>query len=185
MNFNRTLAGQYFDAETGLHYNYHRYYDPSIGRYLRPDPLGLNGGINLYSYVQNNPINYIDSRGLEAAPMSGTAFFEPNRPVLRYSHMEVAWTILFADYSKKLTSPEMDISMSQTIVGAGIKFVFESTEGEWVGCPFDEATGVFGINRYLGFSYTPKTGRTSINVGISLGSQVNVTYPIDTVDVTK
>ncbi|MFC1504927.1 RHS repeat-associated core domain-containing protein [Thermodesulfobacteriota bacterium] len=35
------LAGQYFDAETGLHYNYHRYYDPSIGRYLRPDPIKL------------------------------------------------------------------------------------------------------------------------------------------------
>ncbi len=46
------------------YYNYHRYYDPSIGRYLRPDPIGLAGGINLFVYAQNNPINWIDPGGL-------------------------------------------------------------------------------------------------------------------------
>ena len=39
----RILAGQYFDEETGLHYNYFRYYDPKTGRYLTPDPIGLRG----------------------------------------------------------------------------------------------------------------------------------------------
>jgi RHS repeat-associated protein len=57
-------AGQYYDSETGLHYNYHRYYDPKLGRYLRADPIGLEGGLNLYSYVQNNPVNYFDPFGL-------------------------------------------------------------------------------------------------------------------------
>ena len=61
---NFRFAGQYYDEETGLHYNYHRYYDPKSGRYITPDPIGLSGGINLYAYTANNPINEIDPLGL-------------------------------------------------------------------------------------------------------------------------
>jgi RHS repeat-associated protein len=63
---NIRLPGQYYDNETGLHYNYHRYYDPTIGRYLKADPIGLAGGINPYTYSLNNPINLIDPLGLRA-----------------------------------------------------------------------------------------------------------------------
>jgi RHS repeat-associated protein len=63
---NFRFAGQYYDEETGLHYNYHRYYDPKTGRYLTPDPIGLAGGINPYVYTENNPINLIDPEGLIA-----------------------------------------------------------------------------------------------------------------------
>jgi RHS repeat-associated protein len=78
---NIRFAGQYYDSETGLHYNYHRYYNPAIGRYLTPDPIGLEGGINPYIYVQNNPVNAVDLFGLEAFHVSGTPYvFGSDRP---------------------------------------------------------------------------------------------------------
>jgi RHS repeat-associated protein len=59
------FPGQYYDQETGLHYNYYRYYDPKMGRYLTPDPIELDGGSNLYVYVENTPTNQIDLLGLK------------------------------------------------------------------------------------------------------------------------
>ncbi len=61
---NLRFPGQYYDGETGLHWNYWRYYDPGIGRYLRVDPIYFNGGINLYAYAYNNSICSYDSEGL-------------------------------------------------------------------------------------------------------------------------
>ncbi|WNJ95105.1 RHS repeat-associated core domain-containing protein [Vibrio ruber] len=57
------FQGQYYDAETGLHYNRHRYYSPSTGRFITPDPIGLAGGLNNYQYVKN-PTGWIDPLGL-------------------------------------------------------------------------------------------------------------------------
>ena len=56
-------AGQYADGETGLHYNLFRYYDPQVGRFIVQDPIGLNGGWNLYQYAPN-PLGWIDPLGL-------------------------------------------------------------------------------------------------------------------------
>jgi RHS repeat-associated protein len=56
-------TGREYDPETGLLYYRHRYLDPEIGRFLSEDPIGLNGGINAYAYVGNDPINWVDPLG--------------------------------------------------------------------------------------------------------------------------
>jgi RHS repeat-associated protein len=63
--FNLRYPGQYFDQETNTNYNYFRDYDFTIGRYIESDPIGLQGGLNTYSYSDGNPISKIDLLGLE------------------------------------------------------------------------------------------------------------------------
>ncbi len=60
---NLRFPGQYADAETGLHYNYFRNYDPQIGRYITSDPIGLRDGVNTYAYVSSNPLRFVDLLG--------------------------------------------------------------------------------------------------------------------------
>ena len=59
---NLRFQGQYLDRETGLHYNTFRFYDPDVGRFTTPDPIGLAGGINLYAYAPN-PVGWVDPLG--------------------------------------------------------------------------------------------------------------------------
>jgi RHS repeat-associated protein len=62
---NLRFPGQYFDSETGLHHNGLRDYDPTLGRYIESDPIGLGGGINTYAYAGSNPLTNIDFFGLD------------------------------------------------------------------------------------------------------------------------
>ncbi len=95
---NLRFQGQYFDDETGLHYNTFRYYDPGVGRFITQDPIGLLGGFNLYRYA-SNPFMWIDPEGLATYnTMPGISGFQKhhiipqqlaNHPVLQASGMNI------------------------------------------------------------------------------------------------
>jgi RHS repeat-associated protein len=61
---NHRFPGQYHDVESGLHYNYFRYYEPETGRYITSDPIGLEGGLNTFAYVDSSPMRFFDVYGL-------------------------------------------------------------------------------------------------------------------------
>ncbi|WP_296892587.1 RHS repeat-associated core domain-containing protein [Thiobacillus sp.] len=81
---NLRLPGQYYDRETGLHYNYLRDYDPTTGRYVEADPIGLDAGTNLYAYGANDPISQIDPMGLA------------NGPAVQWMNINGSWTNTWA-----------------------------------------------------------------------------------------
>jgi RHS repeat-associated protein len=100
------FPGQQYDSETMLHYNYFRNYDPSFGRYSESDPIGLQGGINTFTYVEASPIGFSDPLGLLAPPvhldvclralgMSGCS--------KRYS---TAWMCVNADWTPSLAESQ-------------------------------------------------------------------------------
>lgn len=65
------FPGQYADPETGYSYNYFRDYDPSVGRYVQSDPIGLRGGLNSYVYANLDPNKNIDPNGLDVVTKIG------------------------------------------------------------------------------------------------------------------
>ncbi|WP_437877697.1 RHS repeat-associated core domain-containing protein [Sorangium sp. So ce513] len=77
------LLGQYADEETGLHYNWHRYYDPAAGRYISPDPLEIEGGLNPFRYALNRPTSLVDPEGLiysRIVDRSGKVLYDGRNP---------------------------------------------------------------------------------------------------------
>jgi RHS repeat-associated protein len=73
VTFNVGFPGQYYDSEGELQYNYRRGYDPSTGRYIQSDPIGLDGGLNTYLYADGDPIQKVDPTGESAGAAAGIA----------------------------------------------------------------------------------------------------------------
>ncbi len=68
---NARFPGQWFQVESGLHYNWHRHYDPSLGRYTQPDPLGFVDGPSVYAYARNAPGEFVDPDGRNSIAIGG------------------------------------------------------------------------------------------------------------------
>jgi len=92
---NLRFPGQYFDQESGLHYNWNRYYDPKMGRYISSDPIGLVDGLNTYAYLNSNPLKFIAGSGGARAPSGGGARRGGGRPP---TIVENPRTKAFAEY---------------------------------------------------------------------------------------
>jgi RHS repeat-associated protein len=83
------FPGQWFQLETGLHYNWHRHYDPSLGRYTQPDPLAVNlpgVGPSLYAYAGNSPLMNVDPDGRQPIIVRPKPAFPPSLLPPRPSH---------------------------------------------------------------------------------------------------
>lgn len=108
------FPGQYYDAETGLHYNWNRYYDPSTGRYITSDPIGLAGGPNTYSYVRNNSLRYVDPLGLAPNPAELACFGGPNPLCVGGVLTDIATTILGGATIGAMLSTSGDSAIDRT-----------------------------------------------------------------------
>jgi RHS repeat-associated protein len=88
--FNHLFSTKYFDWETGLSYYGHRYYSPTTGRWLSRDPIGEDGGDNVYAFVQNNPLNSYDIEGL----LGGGGGARPNQGAPCCLKSKPAWELV-------------------------------------------------------------------------------------------
>ncbi|NYZ69264.1 RHS domain-containing protein [Endozoicomonas sp. SM1973] len=145
---NLRFQGQYFDEETGLHYNRHRYYDPGLGRFINQDPIGLDGGDNLYQYTPS-PIAWTDPLGLSGKPSL------PSRVLLENDKLRVVHN--YHDIVREHADP--------------IHFHVEDTKGKTVakikanGEILESNKGLSkSLNKSLGELLEPtKAGNTAIN----------------------
>ncbi|MEE7595541.1 RHS domain-containing protein [Acinetobacter baumannii] len=151
---NIRFQGQYFDGETGLHYNRYRYYSPYVRRFISKDPIGLLGGDNVYAYAPN-PVSWIDPLGLSG--------FDP------FTHGEITSFPENIHFGQKRVAPQFSNIGSQAsdlIRGRDISEVAK-----------DLKSGKVSANEFV-ISYTidPKTGVpiTLNNRGLAALSEANI-----------
>jgi RHS repeat-associated protein len=89
------FPGQWYQAETGLHYNWHRQYDPTVGRYTQVDPLGFVDGPSVYGYAGGKPQQLVDKDGRQAITIPGTPIVIPAPPQIAVPVLVIAVAIAY------------------------------------------------------------------------------------------
>ncbi|MCJ7547059.1 MAG: RHS domain-containing protein [Deltaproteobacteria bacterium] len=121
---NLRLPGQYFDEETGLHYNYERYYDPQIGRFTTEDSLGFFGGLNLYLFVYSNPITFIDSWGLKGQKQESCLCEITAEQGIKVANAAAGWRgVRYEEKGTTKQGADCSGAVSRIFEDAGFKYV--------------------------------------------------------------
>lgn len=114
------FARQYFDEETGAHYNYYRDYALGLGRYVQCDPIGLCGGINVYGYGYSNPLAYSDPNGL--VPIVLTLFVTSSQAAMECAALAWGAATAAANTCSNAVSAINDWMFSDGVGDEGNKF---------------------------------------------------------------
>ena len=183
LRFNLRFPGQYFDTETGLHYNYFRDYDPATGCYVQSDPIGLRGGLNTYAYVGGNPVVSADPLGLilwkGTMTSTGGAFVLGKSYFTFVLHSECH---RFKRVSVRVEAEAWTIGVSAKYVPAGAavgSVVFDDKDLSGPPNPSNLEPEFSITNVFSGQLGESGVGRTNITLGRATSISVDIGWGLD------
>ena len=181
VSVNLRFPGQYYDVETGFHYNYFRTLDPSTGRYLESDPIGLAGGLNTYGYVYQNPLAYVDPTGEFGVAKYIYKLFQPLTKQTN-QEAEVAGMIADAIAGGAATGLDLEFCEEDYKYGREIGTALDGVQVvggvQTIGLSAVVTTGIYGFGAVASSATAAATAPALIALigGAEIGSGVNSSY---------